>query len=65
MFITFQARIKDVNVEIGEDRVIVESRRSGEVLDVFLPLILNPDKVSAQFSTSSHILHFIVPLVKD
>lgn len=53
-----------MNVEIGEDRLIVESKQAGYLLlDIFLPINLDQKEAKAAFASSNRTLHILAPIV--
>lgn len=50
-----------VEVNVGEDRLVVEAPRN--LLDVFVPVSLDSDKAKAYFITSSRVLMLKVPII--
>ncbi|KAK5649766.1 hypothetical protein RI129_000795 [Pyrocoelia pectoralis] len=52
----------EVNVDVGEDRIIVESKSDEYYLDVFVPFIINQTCVTATFNKHSKVLKIVMPL---
>jgi hypothetical protein len=54
---------RDLTLDIGEDRLVVEARRSNLLLDIFLPYSLQQEAATAVFHTPSATLQIRMPLV--
>jgi len=52
--------INQINLEIGEDRLVLSTTRKNYHLDIFLPFDLDQDSVSAAFDPSTNILSISV-----
>lgn len=55
---------REVTLDMGEDRVVVEARKQGYLLDIFLPYRLNQDNCGAQFNQLTQQLTITMPIVK-
>ncbi|CAG9840560.1 unnamed protein product [Diabrotica balteata] len=55
--------IKELTLDVGEDRILLESKTRGYLLDVFIPYIVKQKTCSADFNKSTKILTVTMPLV--
>lgn len=55
---------REMLVEVGEDRIIVEARKCGHLLDVFVPFNIDQDVVGAEFHRDKQVLTLTMPLLK-
>merc|ERR1719186_534718 len=55
---------RELTLDMGEDRVVVEARKVGYLLDIFLPYRLNQDNCGAQFNQLTQQLTITMPIVK-
>ena len=51
-------------MEVGEDRIVVEARKCGHLLDVFVPFDIDRDAAGAEFHRDKQVLTLTMPLVK-
>ncbi|XP_066260943.1 PIH1 domain-containing protein 1-like isoform X2 [Euwallacea similis] len=54
---------KDINVDVGEDRIIVESQSKGYFLDIFVPCCIRAEKSTSVFDKALKVLSVKMPLV--
>ncbi|XP_067009708.2 PIH1 domain-containing protein 1 [Anabrus simplex] len=54
---------RELSLDVGEDRIIVESRRHGYLLDVFVPHSIDQENTSAHFNRDSRILTVTMPVL--
>lgn len=47
---------KDLSLDVGEDRIILESRKKGYVLDVFVPQLIEQENVEAKLNQKSGVI---------
>ena len=55
--------VKDIVLDVGEDRIVVTAVKTSHLLDVFLPVNLDNDKASARFVIDDHTLNLSVPIL--
>ncbi|XP_055590298.1 PIH1 domain-containing protein 1-like [Uranotaenia lowii] len=55
--------INEITLDIGEDRILLEARKKGYLLDAFVDLPINNEKIKAEFNTVTKILNVIMPVV--
>ena len=55
---------RELLVEVGEDRIVVEARKCGHLLDVFVPFDIDRDAAGAEFHRDKQVLTLTMPLVK-
>ncbi|XP_012252460.2 PIH1 domain-containing protein 1-like [Athalia rosae] len=55
--------VKDLAVDVGEDRIILEARRTGYLIDIFVPYSIEQDKVSAVLDIDVGMLTLNMPVV--
>jgi hypothetical protein len=51
-------------LDIGEDRIVLNTRSGIYFLDIFLPFNLNQDECGAQFDKKTQVLTITMPVVK-
>lgn len=59
-------KVKDsseINLDVGEDRIILGSNGVEYYLDVFVPFSIDPNYVTASFNQNSKILRISMPLI--
>ncbi|KAF4520024.1 hypothetical protein B566_EDAN007172 [Ephemera danica] len=52
----------ELDVDIGEDRIVACGRKSGYLLDVFLPHLVVQDAAKAQFNRDTRVLTLTLPV---
>ncbi|KAL5281113.1 PIH1D1 family protein [Megaselia abdita] len=52
----------EITLDVGEDRILLESMKRGYLFEKFFDYSFNPDKVIARFDKSNRMLHVKVPL---
>merc|ERR1719422_2865967 len=57
--------MENMLVEVGEDRIVVEARKCGYLLDVFVPFEIDQDAVGAEFHRDKQVLTLTMPLLKS
>lgn len=55
---------REMTLDLGEDRLVLEARRVGYLLDIFLPYRLNQENCGAQFNMVKQELTITMPIVK-
>ncbi len=55
--------MRDLTLDIGEDRLVLEARKAGYLLDIFLPFSLDCESCSAQFHRDKQVLTVHMPVV--
>merc|ERR1711874_124742 len=55
---------RELTLDIGEDRLVLEARKVGYLLDIFLPYSLGQDGTKAQFDRLHQELNIVIPIVK-
>ena len=55
---------RDMLVELGEDRIVVEARKRGYLLDVFVPFNIDQDTAGAEYHRDKQILSITMPLLQ-
>ena len=55
---------REMLVEVGEDRIVVEARKCGYLLDVFVPFNIDQDAAGAEFHRDKQVLTLTMPLIK-
>ena len=56
-------RSEDIKLEVGGDRIVLESSRTKHYLDIFLPCSLDNDCVGAVFTLDEQLLTVTIPLL--
>ncbi|XP_043266803.1 PIH1 domain-containing protein 1-like [Venturia canescens] len=56
-------RIKDIRVDVFEDRIIVEAPRTNYLVDVFVPYTLDQEKVTAAMDQNINVLRLIISVM--
>jgi len=56
-------RIKDLRVDVCEDRIIVEAPRTNYLVDVFVPYTLHQDKATAVMDMNKNVLRLNIPVI--
>lgn len=54
---------RELSLDIGEDRIIIQSKSGNFFLDIFLPLNLEGSKCVAQFNKKDQVLNVQVPVI--
>lgn len=57
--------LADLSLDLGEDRLVLEARNAGYVLDIFLPYNLCQDECGAQFHRDKKVLTVTMPLLQS
>ena len=55
--------VKDIALDVGEDRIVVKCSKTKHLLDIFLPHNLDNVNTSATFIIDEHTLNVTIPLV--
>lgn len=55
--------LKDLNLEIGEDRLVLDSKGLFECVDFFLPCSIDQDVVDAQLNRNKDMLYVKMPVI--
>lgn len=55
---------KAITLDIGEDRIVLNTRPQMYQLDIFLPYNLKQDECGSQFHVQSHVLTITMPIAK-
>ncbi|XP_019876353.2 PIH1 domain-containing protein 1 [Aethina tumida] len=53
---------KQLTVDIGEDRILVESTSKNYLLDIFIPYVIRQENCTSTFIKASKILRVVMPL---
>ncbi|XP_050077990.1 PIH1 domain-containing protein 1 [Anopheles maculipalpis] len=53
----------EITLDIGEDRILLEARKKGYLLDVFVDYRIDESKVEARFDTTTKILQVTMPVM--
>ncbi|CAG9853671.1 unnamed protein product [Phyllotreta striolata] len=54
---------KEITLDIGEDRILLESKLRGYLLDIFVPYIIKQRNCASTFDKTSKVLKVTMPLV--
>lgn len=52
---TLQTSAKEITLDIGEDRILLEARKKGYLLDAFVDYQIDGSRISAQFNTKTKV----------
>ncbi|CAH0714255.1 unnamed protein product, partial [Brenthis ino] len=55
--------LKDLNLEVGEDRLVLDSKGLFECVDFFLPCSIDQDIVDAQLNRNKDMLYVKMPII--
>lgn len=55
--------LKDLNLEIGEDRLVLDSKGVYETVDIFLPCSVDQDVVDAELNRNKNMLYVKMPII--
>jgi HSP20 family molecular chaperone IbpA len=55
---------RELTLDLGGDRIVVEARKCGYLLDVFIPFDIDQDGAGAEFHRENQVLTVTMPLVK-
>lgn len=55
--------VNEITLDIGEDRILLEARKKGYLLDAFVDYRLDSNQVNAQFNTVTKMLNVIMPII--
>ena len=55
---------RELLVELGEDRIVVEARKRGYLLDVFVPFNIDQEMAGAEYHRDKQILTITMPLLQ-
>jgi hypothetical protein len=55
---------RNLMLDVGEDRIVFESKNPPLFLDIFVPLSLDGSKTNAEFCTGTSILTLDIPILK-
>uniref|UniRef100_A0A182TCI8 PIH1_CS domain-containing protein n=1 Tax=Anopheles maculatus TaxID=74869 RepID=A0A182TCI8_9DIPT len=53
----------EITLDVGEDRILLEARKKGYLLDVFVDYRIDESKVEARFDTTTKILQVTMPVL--
>uniref|UniRef100_A0A8W7P6N0 PIH1 domain-containing protein 1 n=1 Tax=Anopheles coluzzii TaxID=1518534 RepID=A0A8W7P6N0_ANOCL len=53
----------EITLDVGEDRILLEARKKGYLLDVFVDYRIDESKVEAHFDTTTKILQVSMPVL--
>uniref|UniRef100_A0A182QV57 PIH1 domain-containing protein 1 n=1 Tax=Anopheles farauti TaxID=69004 RepID=A0A182QV57_9DIPT len=53
----------EITLDVGEDRILLEARKKGYLLDVFVNYRIDESKVEAHFDTTTKILQVTMPVL--
>ncbi|XP_065072707.1 PIH1 domain-containing protein 1 [Ochlerotatus camptorhynchus] len=54
---------KEFTLDVGEDRILLEARKKGYLLDAFVDYQIDSTRVIAQFNTDTKMLNVIMPVI--
>lgn len=54
---------KELTLDVGEDRILIESKSKGYLLDIFVPYFIRSEKSTSTFDKASKILTVTMPLI--
>lgn len=54
---------KEITLDVGEDRILLEARKKGYLFDGFVDYQLDSNQVNAQFNTDTKMLNVIMPVI--
>ncbi|KAJ8982891.1 hypothetical protein NQ317_004321 [Molorchus minor] len=54
---------KELTLDVGEDRILLESKNRGYLLDIFVPYIVKQKACTSSFDRAAKILTVTMPLV--
>lgn len=54
-FHTLQVNVKDLNLEVGEDRLVLDSKGQFEMVDFFLPCSVDQEIIDAQLNRNDDV----------
>lgn len=52
--------LKDVNLEVGEDRVVLDLEGMYNPVDIFLPCSVDQDVIDAQLNRNNDVRHYLL-----
>ncbi|ENN75877.1 hypothetical protein D910_06202 [Dendroctonus ponderosae] len=55
--------VKDIHLDVGEDRIVLECSERGYFLDVFVPFCIRVEKCTSSFDKALKILTVVMPLI--
>lgn len=53
---------REITLDLGEDRIVLEARKTGYILDIFVPFSIRQDDCGAQFHRDKQTLTVTMPL---
>lgn len=53
---------KEITLDVGEDRILLEARKKGYLLDAFVNYNIDGNRVQAHFDTEAKMLNVIMPI---
>lgn len=60
-----QTSVKEITLDIGEDRILLEARKKGYLLDAFVDYQIDGGRVSAQFNTETKVRFWFMFLLNS
>ncbi|XP_044734331.1 PIH1 domain-containing protein 1, partial [Chrysoperla carnea] len=57
--------VKNLELDVGEDRIVLKENQYNYDLDIFLPHLINQDKVSASLNKNNGILKLTLPILSS
>ncbi|XP_001605904.1 PIH1 domain-containing protein 1 [Nasonia vitripennis] len=57
--------ITDLTVDVGDNRIIVENKKTDSMIDSYVPYSIDNTKVTADYDSKLHILRLTLPLRKN
>ncbi|CAG2060163.1 unnamed protein product [Timema podura] len=54
---------QELTLDVGEDRIVLEGRKKGYLIDVFVPYLIDQDNTSALFDKSTRTLTVKMPVL--
>ncbi|XP_055548715.1 PIH1 domain-containing protein 1 [Wyeomyia smithii] len=55
----------EITLDIGEDRILLEARKRGYLLDAFVDYSIDSNKVKANFNTETRMLNMVMPIMAN
>ena len=55
--------VKDITLDLGEDRIVLNCSKTKHHLDIFLPYNMNVEKSTATFIRDEHVLSLTLPIL--
>lgn len=59
MIISFQISAKQLTLDIGEDRILLESKSRGYLVDIFIPFIIKQKACTSSFNKATKVIQYL------